>query len=72
MILLKLWIQKIQILRRSFVEIFFRHISICFNDTADISSKEVVSFNFGSARVQEFVEGAMTFEREFDLKELMY
>ena len=70
--LLKHWSQKIQILRRSFLEIFFKHISICFNDTADISSKEVVSLNFGSTRVQEFVEGAMTFEGEFDLKELMY
>ena len=51
--------------------IFFRHISICFNDTVDIISKEVFSLNFGLGRVQEFVEGAMTFEGEFDLKELM-
>ena len=70
-IFLKHSIQKIQDIRRSFMEISFRHISTCYNDTTNTLSKESLPLKFSSSRIQSFLEGVITFEGEMDLKELM-
>ena len=38
----------------------------------DFLSNEALSLNFGSTRIQEFHEGNVTFEGDFDLKEIIF
>ena len=68
----KHWFQKIQNLINHFVKITFRNISRCFSVSTDSLSKEALSLNFGSARIQKFLEGKVTYEGEFDLKEIIF
>ena len=70
-IFLKHSIQKIQDIRRSFMEISFRHLSRCYIDIRNTLSKESLPLKFGSSRIQSFLECVMTFKGEMDLKELM-
>ena len=67
----KHWSQKIQTLRRAFKELSFSHISRSFNEVVDTLSKEAMSLNFGFVRIQEFMEGATTFEGVYDFKEFL-
>ena len=70
-LLLKHWIHKVQDIKRTFEHISFRHISRCFNTSADALSKTTISLKFGFVRFQEFLDGSFIHEGETNLLELM-
>ena len=70
-LLINHWCQRVRSLKRFFKHITFKHVSRTFNTRVDILSNSVISLKFGLLPFQEFLEGILIHEGEFDLLDMV-